>query len=169
MNLFHLPIVIALLLVGLGGAYLLDKADKQARDTIRKHHLEDIERSLYFARSLKGTYPPYEQGTWCGVLNAPGNEAVLAQLETALRAQHEKYANPAKPFPADPLAGISADYFYWKRSPSSFELYAGLEAAPSGERSTADCPAENTLTYDYGIASAWRANRSAGAVTGSPL
>lgn len=164
------PVLIACGLLLGGGYALLEKAERQARDTTRKHHIEDIEKSLYFARGLHGTFPPYDSPTWCGVLNAPGNGEVLAQVEAALRAQHEKYANPDKPFPFDPLfAGSAQDYFYWKRSPASFELYAVLEETPTGERNTAACSNGGATAYDYGVTSVWRENPSRGRVVTSPL
>lgn len=174
----RLPVLVALVALLLGGMWLLERSDKQARDTIRKHHLEDIERSLFFARGQHGTYPPYASSSWCGLLNAPENAAVRAEVEGALRAQNEMYANQAKPFPVDPLMdqlpreALAAwgqsqkdgskrvpDYFYWKRSPAVFELYAILEADPTGERSTAGCDNAATLTYDYGLNSAFREDR----------
>ncbi len=165
-----LPLALALLLLAGGGAYLLEKADRQARDTIRKHHIEDIEKSLYFAYSLNGTFPPFEEAAWCGVLNDPRNKEVLAQVEAALRAQHEKYANPDKPFPADPMfAGTAKDYFYWKHSPASFELFAVLEQTPTGERNTVGCANASSQKYDYGIASVWRQNPSGSTLVSSPL
>ncbi len=167
-----LPIYITLILLVVGGWWLLKKADMQARDTIRKHHLEDIEHALYFARDTKGTYPPYDQAAWCGRLTAAGNELVLTQVEQALRAQNEKYTNPQKPFPRDPLGqnvnlangqqpkevGV-ADYFYWKHSPASFELFSILETDPNGERTTVACPGSPRLSYDYGLTSVWRENQ----------
>ncbi len=153
------PLVAALLLVLVSGWYLLDRAASQARDTIRKHHLEDLERSLYSARRLYGTYPPYDQPTWCGQLHDQNNNSVRGAIEAALRAQNEKYANPAKPFPTDPLPNTQRGYFYWKRSPASFELYAQLEADRSGERSTTACATAPPLQYDYGIASVFREDR----------
>jgi hypothetical protein len=168
----RLPLFFALAGLILGGFFLIDKSDKQARDTIRKHHLQDIEQSLYFARSIHGTYPPYDQPSWCGLLNDPKNEAVRRQVEEVLRTQNEKYKNPAKPFPNDPLRDRSSsealakedqhtvyDYFYWKRSPAMFELYAILEADRNGNRSTADCPSAPFLKYDYGINSVGREDR----------
>ncbi|GEM_PF-1865597 len=155
----RLPVFVALAALLLGGMWLLERSDKQARDTIRKHHLEDIERSLFFARGQHGTYPPYASSSWCGLLNAPANAAVRAEVEAVLRAQNETYANKAKPFPTDPLAEAGVDYFYWKRSPAVFELYAILEADPNGERSTAGCDNAAALTYDYGLNSAFRENR----------
>ncbi|KKT93022.1 MAG: hypothetical protein UW94_C0010G0016 [Parcubacteria group bacterium GW2011_GWA2_45_14] len=153
---------------------MLDRADAQARDTTRKHHLEDIEQSLYLARLTHGTYPPYDQPSWCGTLDNQDNASVKSQIETALRRQNEKYANPNKPFPSDPLAVIKSSanpqinsasnatsppsYFYWKRSPASFELYSILEADSNQDRSTSGCPNTNLLFYDYGIASVWREN-----------
>lgn len=158
-----LPLLVALILVGVGGVWLLHRADNQARDTIRKHHLADIEASLYVAKSTHGTYPPYEAATWCGELNNPKNEAVRTQVEQALRQQNEKYKNLAKPFPVDPLAdrrsaeaSAKADYFYWKRSPAVFELYSISEAEPTGERNSLDCPNATPAFYDYGTASTWR-------------
>lgn len=155
----YLPVLVALVGLLVGGMWLLERSDRQARDTIRKHHLEDIERSLFLARDLHGTYPPYEQTTWCGQLNDPQNAAVAAQVEAALRAQNEKYGNQAKPFPTDPLAAQGVDYFYWKRSPALFELYAILEADPTGERTSAGCDNAEQLTYDYGLLSAFREER----------
>lgn len=176
----RLPVLLALFAVLGGGIWLMERSDQQARDTIRKHHLEDIERSLFFARGQHGTYPPYDKVAWCGQLNAPHNAAVKAQVEAVLRAQNEKYGNEAKPFPKDPLQDLSPreakpawgrradeqgqnnqlpDYFYWKRSPALFELYAILEADPTGERSTAMCDNAPPLTYDYGLNSALREER----------
>lgn len=145
-------------MVLIGGAALLTRADRQARDTIRKHHLEDLERSLFFARDVHGTYPPFDAATWCGRLNDPHNEAVRTQVEQALRAQNEQYANEQKPFPTDPAGGCY-DYFYWKRSPALFELYARLEAAPTGERQTILCDNAPAEYYDYGLTSALREDR----------
>jgi hypothetical protein len=150
----RLPLAIALLTLALGGWWLLERSDAQARDTIRKHHLDDIEHALYFARDTHGTFPPYDSATWCGQLNAPANRAVRDQVEAALRQQHEKYANPAKPFPTDPRPDL--DYFYWKRSPAMFELYANLEAAATGERNTLLCPTTAAQYYDYGLLSVER-------------
>ncbi len=165
-----LPLVAALALVVIGGVALLEKAERQARDTTRKHHIEDIEQSLYFAQSLHGTYPPYEEATWCGRLNDPDNRPVRDQIEAALRAQHEKYANADKPFPADPLyPGQEQDYFYWKRSPSTFELYAVLETDKNGERNTAACPGTGLVRYDYGLASIWREDGSDRTIISAPL
>lgn len=176
----RLPVLLALTSVALGGLFLLNRADTQARDTIRKHHLEDLEHALYFARARHGTLPPYDQASWCGSLNDLANASVRAAIEEALRAQNEKYANPDKPFPTDPLADRSSpvalqrppqpsakdgtqgdrqfDYFYWKRNPAVFELYAILETDPTAERSTAACANSQALTYDYGITSLWREN-----------
>ncbi len=184
----RLPLIVAASLFLVGGFFLLNRADTQARDTIRKHHLEDLEKSLYFARNIHGTYPPYDEPTWCGFLNDSNSKARI-QIEKVLRAQHEKYANPDKPFPHDPLSsqefpiapaiapaidGTTEDqpalrqeqdfagYFYWKRNPATFELYSILETNPTRDRSTAGCPnlPENQpeTTFDYGITSIWREN-----------
>ncbi|PIT97882.1 MAG: hypothetical protein COT71_03655 [Candidatus Andersenbacteria bacterium CG10_big_fil_rev_8_21_14_0_10_54_11] len=170
----NLPLLTAILLLGICGALLLIRADQQARDTIRKHHLADIEQALYTARNQHGSYPPYAETTWCGRLETTASAPIRKQIEAALRAQNEKYANPAKPFPADPRTGShptpaatasgaakmrNYSYFYWKHSPASFELFAMLEAAPTGERSTTGCPGESAV-YDYGIASIWRESNS---------
>ena len=157
----HVPLIVALALLVIGGVFLLNKAQRQTHDTTRKHHLQDIESSLYFARSFTGTYPPYEQATWCGFLNAPENESVRAQVEEGLRAQNDQYANEAKPFPTDPLASVSSqdttwDYFYWKRSPSAFELYAVLEEEKNGDRNSFTCTGQQGQLFDYGIASLQR-------------
>lgn len=145
----RLPLIVATILLLVGGMWLLNRAAAQTRDTTRKHQLDDLEHGLYFARDTLGTYPPYDAPTWCGELNAPSSEGVRAQVEAALRAQNAKYANPAKPFPAD-------DFFYWKRSPAIFELYAHLEAAPTGDRSTMLCPGARAQLYDYGLVSVQR-------------
>ena len=155
-----LPLFVALIIMLLGGVFLLNLANAQAHDTTRKHHLEDIEQALYFARNLHGTYPPYDQPSWCGLLNDPANSSTLSQVEEALRTQNEKYANLKKPFPQDPLVKTTTnsvqDYFYWKRSPANFELYAILETDPNNERSTFSCDNSPNLYYDYGLTSIWR-------------
>lgn len=151
------PLVVTLVLTMGGGWYLINRADAQARDTTRKHHLEDIEQALYFARNLHGVYPPYDQETWCGQLEAPKSAVTHDEIEEALRAQNEKYKNPEKPFPTDPHEGTDDfNYFYWKRSPVSFELYAQLEADQNNERSSRNCPTASPANYDYGITSVWR-------------
>ena len=143
-----------------GGVFLLDRADSQARDTTRKHHLEDLETALFFAREKNGTYPPYQQPTWCGLLNDPANELVHKQVEQALRDQNAKYANQAKPFPTDPSALQKGwDYFYWKRSPAIFELYAVLEANDNNDRNTFLCKNAPGLYFDYGLSSVLREDR----------
>lgn len=147
--------MVGILIVTAGGVFLLTRADGQARDTIRKHHLADLEQSLFFARELHGTFPPYSEPSWCGLLHDPKNSAVREQIETVLRQQNNKYGNEAKPFPADPLG---QDYFYWKRSPAVFELYAVLEQGRSGERNTLPCSNSPALYYDYGLTSRWREN-----------
>lgn len=147
-----------MVLVTLGGIFLLEKSERQQRDTTRKHHIEDIEKALYVARSHHGTFPPYDQASWCGLLNAPENANVLSEVEAALREQHEKYANVDKPFPFDPKvpAGEPGDYFYWKRSPAAFELFSVLEVDKNGERNTLACNTATPYYYDYGISSVWR-------------
>ena len=163
---FHtLPLIVAVLLIAGGSIFLLEKAERQTRDTTRKHHLEDIEQSLYFAQKLRGTYPPYDQTSWCGFINAEENRNVRDEMEEALRAQHEKYANPDKPYPTDPLA--EQDYFYWKRSPSSFELYANLEYERTGDRTTAGCANAPRYSFDYGLSSILRQQKTT--VVSSPL
>lgn len=157
----YLPLAATVLLLAGGGVMLLNRAEEQARDTTRKHHLEDIEQSLFFARSVHGTYPPYDQPMWCGRLNDPSNQATREQIEIVLRTQNSKYENPDKPFPSDPLSARHGyDYFYWKRSPAVFELYAVLEQDPNGERNTADCDNSPLLHYDYGLTSVWRENNA---------
>lgn len=150
----NLPLILALSFLLFGGLFLLNRADGQARDTIRKHHLADLEQALFFARRQHGTYPPYDQAQWCGTLDTSNQPYVRSQIETALRTQHDKYANPLKPFPTDPQPEYH--YFYWKRSPAVFELYAHLEQAPTGDRSTTDCPTEPDGVYDYSLTSVWR-------------
>lgn len=157
----HLPLAVATALLTLGGFFLLHRADEQARDTIRKHHLADLEQALFFARELQGTFPPYEEASWCGLLNDPKNSAVQGQIKEVLRKQNNTYANLEKPFPRDPLP--RNDYFYWKRSPAVFELYAVLEQDDTNERNSLACansPAYRTgrpaLYFDYGTNSRWR-------------
>ena len=141
-----------------GGLLLLNRADAQMRDTTRKHHLQDIEQSLYFAKGLHGTFPPYAEPTWCGLLSNPVNRPVRDQIEAALRQQNNTYANPEKTFPRDPLPEY--DYFYWKRSPATFELYAMLEQDNNNERNSLGCPTASDIYYDYGLNSHWRRNMS---------
>lgn len=161
----RLPLLALTLLFLTTGWLLLDRSAAQARDTARKHHLDDIEHALYSAYQQHTTFPPYDQPSWCGRLNDPKNAAVKSQIEAALRTQNDKYGKQEKPFPHDPLVtGIQGDqpapatapdqdYFYWKRSPAVFELYSLLEAAPTGERSTEQCATDSELIYDYGIRS----------------
>lgn len=164
------PLFLALVLLLFGGVFLLERAERQARDTIRKHHIQDIEKSLYSARGVNGTYPPYNGATWCGLLDDPRNSGVRQEIETILRRQNEKYANPEKPFPSDPLfAGTSQGYFYWKRSPSLFELYTILENEKTGDRNTSGCTNAPQALYDYGIASRWRENNMHTTILDMPL
>lgn len=151
-----LPLVTTLALVIIGGIFLLNRAEEQARDTTRKHHLEDIEQSLYFASNAHGTYPPYDQPSWCGLLNDPANQDVRQEIEEVLREQNTQYANQDKPFPTDPLAQEGHDYFYWKHSPAIFELYAILEQDDNNERNTGRCWAAPSRYFDYGITSTVR-------------
>lgn len=175
----QLPIALAAIGLLAGGWFLLHRSEAQARDTIRKHHLQDVEDALYFGYSLHGTYPPYDEPMWCGHLNDTTPPSTARQeIEAALRQQNEKYANPAKPFPTDPLpedrsprvappwagrseAGRSPDYFYWKRSPAVFELYSLLETDPNHNRSTHGCPATSPEFFDYGLNSRLRAGARA--------
>lgn len=168
----HLPLALATLGLLFAGSFLLHRSDAQARDTIRKHHLFDIEQALYYAFREHGTYPPYDEPTWCGVLGDTGSRDVRSQIETALRQVGEKYAKPDKPFPADPVVENQATplitarpaatedtapgYFYWKRSPAVFELYSILEAAPTQDRNSYGCPEASAEVYDYGINSRLR-------------
>src|SRR3989338_5512961 len=158
----------AFLILILGGTFLLVKQDRQARDTIRKHHLVDIETGLYLARRTHGTFPPYNKLTWCGLISAQENKQVQHEIEASLRIAVEKYKNPAKPFPQDPKE-LERGYYYWKRSPSTFELYSILEAAPTGDRNTFACPEGIHTTYDYGISSILRENGEGGTIEYSPL
>src|SRR3989344_1961497 len=160
--------VLGILLLIIAGSLLLVKQDRQARDTIRKHHLADIETGLYLARRNQDTFPPYDKLTWCGVISAPENKQVQDEIEASLRVAVKKYENTAKPFPQDPKEP-ERGYYYWKRSPSMFELYSILEAAPTGERNTFACPNGLHTTYDYGIASILRENGEGGTIEYSPL
>lgn len=164
----YAPIAAALFLLAFAGVLLLQKQDLQARDTIRKHHLADMETALYLARNVHGTFPPYDQLSWCGVISAPENAAVKSQLEESLRIAVEKYENKEKPFPEDPTEKIR-NYYYWKRSPSMFELYSILEAAPTGERNTFACPEGFHGAYDYGISSILREDATGSTIESSPL
>lgn len=161
-------IAAAFLVLAIGGTLLLVKEDRQARDTIRKHHLADIESALYLARTNHGTFPPYNELTWCGVISAPENKNIQDVIEESLRRAVDKYANIEKPFPQDPKE-VERNYYYWKRSPSMFELYSILEAAPTGERNTFACPEGIHATYDYGIASILRENGEGSTIEYSPL
>ena len=153
-----LPVILALALLAGGGLFLLDRADKQARDTIRKHHLDDLEQSLYLAYQVKGEYPPFGQTSWCGQLSNPANRDIRNQIEPYLRNRIEKYENPDKPFPSDPLfSSTTQDYFYWKRSPAAFELYSVLEADRNSNRTTENClESQPAVAFDYGLNSILR-------------
>jgi hypothetical protein len=143
----------AVLFVGLG-TWALRLQAQQARDTIRKHDIEDLEHALLRSGRLSGTYPPEHLPTWCGTLSAPEHAAVRAVVEGALR-RDEKYTKPEKPFPSDPrFAGTDRDYFYWKTSPVSFELLAELEADANNSRDTSLCGGK--VTYDYSVMSTQR-------------
>ncbi len=167
-GLLYAPVAAALVLLIVGGAILIQKADMQARDTIRKHHLADIETALQLARRQHGTFPPYNEFSWCGLISAPENTDLAKTIEAPLRDAVEKYANPEKPFPEDPKKSV-AGYYYWKRSPEMFELYSVLEAAPTGERNTFACPTGIHTTYDYGISSILRENATGSTIESSPL
>lgn len=106
----------------MGGLFLINKQAVQTRDTTRKHHLQDLEDALYFAGNTNGNFPPYEEEQWCG--NLEQDSTARQQLEEALRLQNEKYANPAKPWPTDPLG---YPYQYCKTGTETFELKAELE------------------------------------------
>lgn len=164
----YAPVAAALLLLVVAGVLLLIKQDRQARDTIRKHHLADIETALYLSRTQHGTFPPYDTLSWCGVISAPENKGVEAAIEESLRKAVDKYKNEAKPFPTDPKE-TERGYYYWKRSPSMFELYSVLEADKTGERNTFSCENGVHTTYDYGIASILRENGSGSTIEYSPL
>lgn len=164
----YAPVLAALILLLVGGTMLLIKQDKQARDTIRKHHLADIETALYLARNVHGTFPPYDQLSWCGIISAPENTAIEDDIEQELRKAVDKYENPEKPFPTDPNES-ERGYYYWKRSPSTFELYSILEADITGERNTFGCENGIHTTYDYGIASILRENDLRSTIEYSPL
>jgi hypothetical protein len=164
----YAPVAAALILLVITGTLLLVKEDRQSRDTIRKHHLADIETALYLARNTHGTFPPYNETSWCGVISAPENKEVQDAIEVSLRKAVDKYENPEKPFPVDPK-GKERNYYYWKRSPSMFELYSVLEADRTGERNTFECENGVHTTYDYGIASILRESGSRSTIGDSPL
>ncbi|OGY36437.1 MAG: hypothetical protein A3E36_03520 [Candidatus Andersenbacteria bacterium RIFCSPHIGHO2_12_FULL_45_11b] len=164
----YAPVAAALLLLIIAGFTLIHKEDKQARDTIRKHHLADIETALGLAKRQHGQFPPYDQLTWCGVISDPTNSSVQAAIEVPLRQAVEKYENPQKPFPEDPNNPVK-NYYYWKRSPSMFELYSVLEAAPTGDRNTFSCPTGLHTAYDYGISSILREGANGSTIENSPL
>lgn len=157
--LLRLPLIIAFIYLLVGGIFLLNRADAQARDTIRKHHLQDIEDAIYFARGIHGTYPPYDQPSWCGRLDDQSSETVRQQIEDVLRKQNDLYANPNKPFAVDPdplQIANGQGYFYWKRSPASFELFSQMEAGPQQIRDMSNCPNPAPDTYNYSLTSVWR-------------
>ncbi len=164
----YAPVAVALVLLLVAGFILIHKEDQQARDTIRKHHLADIETALEFAKQQHGQFPPYDQLTWCGVISDPANKDLQAEIEAPLRQSVDKYANPAKPFPEDPK-DTTRNYYYWKRSPEMFELYSILEAAPTGDRNTFSCPSGLHTTYDYGISSILREGQTGSTIENSPL
>lgn len=164
----YAPVAAVLMLLMIGGTLLLIKEDRQSRDTIRKHHLADLETALYLARNTNGTFPPYTEPSWCGVISAPENKSVQDAIEASLRKAVDKYENPEKPFPVDPKES-ERNYYYWKRSPSMFELYSVLEADKTGERNTFECEKGIHTTYDYGIASILRESNSRSTIENSPL
>lgn len=133
------------------GAWALRLQTLQARDIVRKHDLEDIELALGRFEKTHGTYPPENASSWCGTLSDPANKETLNQIETSLR-QDKKYAKTEKLFPTDPVYKNTAnDYFYWKTSPSSFELLAKLEADKNSSRDASPCG--NKTAYDYSVVS----------------
>lgn len=119
---------------------------------MRKHHLFDLEAALLVAQKTHGTVPPYDQASWCGSLQT--DSPVRQEIEAALRTQNDKYANPAKPFPTDPTGELG--YFYWKKSPAVFELYALLEDDTDGDYSTNGCAGVEAVDYNHGLNSALR-------------
>lgn len=142
---------IAAVLFVLVGLWAIRLQAQQTRDTTRKHHLEDLEHALLAYGHQHGTYPPDAASDWCGRVSDP---TVRTAIEPVLR-QNEEYAKPEKPFPADPrFTDTARDYFYWKHSPTHFELLAELEADPNDTRDTAPCG--GTTVYDYGIVSTAR-------------
>ena len=148
-NRYTLPVV-AIVFV-LVGAWALRLQALQARDIVRKHDIEDIELALGRFEKTRGTYPPENMASWCGTLTDPENKEILNQIETSLR-QDKKYAKTEKLFPSDPVYKNTAnDYFYWKTSPSSFELLAKLEADKNGSRDASPCG--NKTAYDYSVVS----------------
>lgn len=151
----YMPVLAMLFLLAIGGFFLIQKEDLQSRDTIRKHHLADIETALKLAKKQHGQFPPYDVLTWCGVISDPANKDLQNDIETLLRKSVDKYANLEKPFPIDPKESVR-NYYYWKRSPAMFELYAVLEADNNGDRNTFSCPTGLHTTYDYGISSILR-------------
>ncbi len=136
------------------GVWAIELQARQARDTMRKHDLEDLEHALIRHARAMGTVPPDNVPAWCGTLSASTHAPVRAVIEAALR-RDEKYAKLEKPFPQDPrFGGTARDYFYWKTSPVSFELLAELEGDANDTRETAACG--GTVAYDYGITSTER-------------
>lgn len=163
-SLFHLfsfarlPLYLAFALTVFGGVFLLHRSAAQARDTTRKHHLQDIEDSLYVALSIHGAYPPYGQPSWCGYITPESPSDARLAIEDALRHQINLYANPAKSFPEDPLPPHqNPPYFYWKHSPSSFELYANLETTVPDEYLLSNCTGSSPApAFNYRLTSVWR-------------
>lgn len=156
---------VATILVVASGTWAIRLQGLQARDTIRKHDIEDLEQALLRYGRLQGTYPPDDMPMWCGTLSDPSSAAVRAAIEDSLR-RDEKYAKPEKPFPRDPVyRGADRDYFYWKTSPVSFELMSELEADRNNSRPmnrSACAPATQTQSarrdagYDYSVVSTRR-------------
>jgi len=101
----------ALAIFALLGVWGLSLQAKQARDTIRKHHLEDLEQALLKVGKEKGSYPPYSSSSWCGLLADSENKEVKDVIEESLR-EDEKYAKPDKSFPQDPAYEEKLGYFY---------------------------------------------------------
>ena len=133
------------------GVWALRLQTLQARDIVRKHDIEDIELALGRYEKTHGTYPPESLSSWCGNLSDPANEEIKKEIEISLR-QDKKYAKAEKLFPTDPIyKNTDKDYFYWKTSPSSFELLAKLEADKNGNRDASPCG--NKTAYDYSVVS----------------
>ncbi len=142
------PIAAVLIFVGIG-FWALRLQSLQARDTIRKHDIEDIEKALNRYAKQHGEYPPVNSVSWCGTISGDSSKDIKKEIEDSLR-KDKKYAKLDKKFPSDPVyGGTENDYTYWKTSPVSFELVAKLEA---DRNATRNIPCKKDA-YDYSVVS----------------
>lgn len=149
---FQWAVLLLLCVLAVCSLYGFKRIAALARDTERKHELDDLEQALYRYLRQYHVYPPREHPFYCARLSSSSARALRAEIEVFLR-RDVKYQNPAKPFPADPaFANQAGDYIYWKRSPRAFELYAATELSSSKGAPFFPC-AQSNFPYHYRIRS----------------